>query len=390
MNEYLKKELDIISEAASESQKIVLGFYENEKITGYFFDNKCEKTIVLVGMPHGNEPVGFFYCKKWLLNGKMNKKYNYFIVPILDYEIAMENIWIDEDFEYKEFLSNNYINKVETQIEFNYGHTARIVYHRKFIDYLYTLKIHCVLFIHQIPSIYGGYFYTNIDDKFIINELKNCFIKERIPLELWGQGRVIKKDRGIFGLYRAKNILDNNSFLSSQEFINDNLKSPFITIEIPFAIPNINYFNKSVDFDVEIIFEIISLSKNIENTIKKNNRYEKYKEDFEYWISLSNRMDENIKNIIVKLKEYKVVDVYMILRSFMLKLSYLPIGLKINEMDKEFKLKIINLEKKIWRFYQENKNIIGIKSVSYDMGIRCIGNCVDIIERYSEIKNDNL
>ena len=72
-------------------------------------DNKSETTIVLVGMPHGNEQIGFFYCRNWLLNDRLNTTYNYLIVPILDYDVAMENSWICESFEYKDFLLNNYI-----------------------------------------------------------------------------------------------------------------------------------------------------------------------------------------------------------------------------------------------------------------------------------------
>lgn len=390
MNKYLIRELENISKTINASEEILLGFYDNKKITGYFFDNKCEKTIIIVGMPHGNEPIGFFYCKKYLLKVDVKKRYNYFIVPILDYEIAMKNIWINECFDYNEFLVNNYINKVESQIEFNYGKTSRLAHHKKFIDYLYTLKIHCVLFIHQIPSIYGGYFYTNIDNRVIINKLKDCFLKEQIPLDIYGQGRVEKKDMGVFGLFKADNILLDSSFLSSQEFINYSLNSPFITIEIPFAIPNISCLNKSVDFNTEVILEIISSSKDIENSIKKIKGYTKSQDDFEYWISLNNNMDESIKKIFAKLTEYKVIDIYMVLRSFMLKLSYLPMGLKIKGLDKEIRLKIINLQKKIWWFYKKNKNVIGINYINYDRGIRCIDNCVDIIEGYSDIKNDSL
>ncbi len=71
MNKYLKRELDIISKNTNNSEKIILRLYGKEEITGYFFNNKSEKIIVLVGMPHGNEPIVFFYCKKWLLTEKV-------------------------------------------------------------------------------------------------------------------------------------------------------------------------------------------------------------------------------------------------------------------------------------------------------------------------------
>jgi hypothetical protein len=385
MNKYLINEMDYLYQITNAIQKIVLGVSDNEKIIAYYFDNKSETTIVLVGMPHGNEPIGFFYCRNWLLNDRLNTTYNYLIVPILDYDVAMENSWICESFEYKDFLLNNYINKVTSQIEFNYGNTVKTVYHQVFIDLLSTLEIHCILFIHQTPSIYGGYFYTNISDKVMINELKQCFVREKIPPEFWGQGDVIKKDIGVFGVFSAKNISDDGSYLSSQEYVSEHLQVPYVSIEIPFAIPCIKNFDKPICLDISIIFKIISLSKEIENMIININENEKYKMNFAYWIGSNNKTDEHIKQCIMNLREYKMVDVYFILRSFMLKLSYLSMGLKMTGLSEEGKLKIKTLEKRILKFYESNKTILGIKIVDYESGIRCINSCVEIIERYSKI-----
>ena len=386
VNRFLINEMKRIENGCcKEIRKIDIGKgQDGNNLCAYYINQNVPETIVIVGMPHGNEPVGFFFCEEFILKKEWTYSYNYLVIPVLDYDVAVQNIWIDKKFVYERFLEGNYLNSIEKQIEFQYGDLSYYAHHKKFQNLLNECSIRCVLFIHQTPSIYGGYFYTNIEDKNVYSKLQKCFSMAGIPPEIWGQGfGVERKAVGIFGTFHSKNILDNDLQMSSQEYVEDVLKAPFITLEIPFAIVQQHDLNKIVDADIDNIYTIINLSQEIEKLANIIKTETQYKKDFEYWIHSSNKTDIHILEVISKKgNNIKYVDIYFILRSFMLKLSYLAITYRANELleCEILCIKISRLKREIMSLYKKYYKLLKISTLDYSIGIKVIKRCLQIIE----------
>ena len=141
--------------------------------------------------------------------------------------------------------------------------------------------------------------------------------------------------------------------------------------------------NKIVDADIDNIYTIINLSQEIEKLANIIKTETQYKKDFEYWIHSSNKTDIHILEVISKKgNNIKYVDIYFILRSFMLKLSYLAITHRANELleCEILCIKISRLKREIMSLYKKYYKLLKISTLDYSIGIKVIKRCLQIIE----------
>lgn len=391
MNDIFKNELNKIADeiCGDKTSKIILGkCSDGFELPGFKIKNNAKNEyILIIGMPHGNEPVGFWYCLDFMRNHIKNEPFNYnnyLIIPVLDYEVAIRNMWISEKFNLTRFSHSNFLNTVNEQIEFTYGKNHMVAHHKGLINLVNETIIKYAIFIHQTPTLYGGYYYTNIEDKSIHKKLKIAMAKQRIPPEVRPQGTGVEiKDIGIFGVFGIDNIsikkYDSTSIYSCQEYFDKILNIKFLTIEIPFYIAINIYIDKSIKLQshramiMSILKESNILIYKIKNSLDKKNAKEAY-----YWLSSFLNMDKIINNVINKFEDsINLVDMYYILRNLFYKMSYLAIASQIPciEISKKASYLIVQILD-LFYYYSD---ILDIREINNIQASALINECIQVV-----------
>ena len=358
----------------------------NHEIVAYEVLN-CENApfIAIVGMPHGNEPIGFWYCLDFVRRGtyKLHKS-NFLVIPILDYEVALLNEWIEREFSLEKFIFSNYINTIDTQLEFTYGKNMRIC-QKKFVDLYKNYNIKYTIFIHQVPTISGIYCYTNMAmDEQVVRKLQKIFLSGNIPLEESPQGINVKKyAKGIFGVFRRNNLGNNclGDDYSCQEYFNDILCEKYIVLEIPFwATKGIEHFILKDSSRLKAQLSNIALhTVKIRDMIYKD-VLSQHEKNCIYWLNESIRLDNIVLDILSqKESDLYSIDIYYILRHLIYKASYLSMSLKIDNSIIYRNTEGLIVD--ILGIIRKYGSLIDMRLVKYKEGYRYINQIVDLCEK---------
>lgn len=377
------------------------------KINAYKMVNDPNyKYIVIVGCPHGNEPIGGWYCT-YLLRQIVfyNQPFldsieaNLFIIPILDMGIVEKNKeWINSNFNYLEFFKNNYLNPVYDQLEFSYSlsdeNDCKIL--KRLHQELNKIDNKIILTCHQTPSIYGGYYYTNVTSYKIHRELQSVYISKGIPLEIMPQGCGVKTHvAGVFGQFNKENLGEYhykfNPKECSQTYFSNVLNCSYLTMEIPFGYSSFLYNKQLIDIKpfLPLISEIMinndELLNLLDNKYKVNNlSLIEAKDIFRrnsgyYWLKAFIDSDKFIRDLMEK-QEKNIVrlhDFCCIVRLLFYKGQF--VGMLTKTEGQEISKKVSEVLSLIVKFMDEVLGFMDVKWVEPKLGIQLIHQCVQIL-----------
>ncbi len=373
---------------------------------GYKWDNKSAPDyLTIIGCSHGNEPIGIWFCinlLKQILNSNNsfldNINMSLFIIPVLDVEIAQKNShWINHEFNYKEYLKYGYLNPVFEQLEFSYPSNKEIIQNiviRKLDEELKKTKTTIILSCHQTPSIYGGYYYTNISNEKIHKEMQYLYLSKGIPIEILPQGIGVQSyANGVFGKFSSLNLGQfHNEFKPlecSQTYFNDILKVPYIVPEIPFGYSLFLYNKTEIGIKEYLtdIFAILDASNRLIDYLDNNSRNEDFSLEEQrklyrdnsgyYWLKSFQASDRYMVRILSTEGNIRKHDFCQIVRQIFYKAQF--VGMLTGNADTKVKLEAQSLLEQMNNFLSVVFNVIDINWINPKLGIQLLYNCLGLL-----------